>query len=285
MKINTFIPDTHPYLRISSTLAKPPKTLYSLGLPPSKRVITVAIVGSRKPTPYGKEVTFDLAYTLAKKGVIIISGLAYGIDTAAHRGALEAGGTTLAILAHGLDMLYPESHRSLARQILKKGALISEYEAGVTPRPHYFLARNRLVSGLADAIIVTEAGERSGTLATVTYALEQGKEVFAVPGPITSPLSVGPNRLIQQGALPIVNADDVLAVIAPQLMRPSNTVSRGTPEEQAILSLLHQGIHSGEQLQIQSQLPMNTFSHTLTMLEISGQIRNIGGNEWHLRAS
>lgn len=285
MKINTFSLDDQPYLQICKTLAKPPKTLYSLGSLPPKRIVSVAIVGSRKPTSYGKQVTFDLAYNLAKRGVIIISGLAVGIDAAAHKGALEAGGTTLAILAHGLDMLYPQQHHTLARQILKKGALISEYQAGVTPRPYYFLARNRLVSGLADALIVTEAGERSGTLATVTFALEQGKEVFAVPGPITSPLSVGPNRLIQQGALPIVSADDVLRVIAPHLLQPKASAKQYPVEQATILKLLSQGIRSSDQLQSRSKLEADVFLYTITMLEIAGEIRNIGGGEWALASA
>lgn len=270
MKINTISPDKHPYLQISSTLAKPPKMLYFLGSLPSRRVTTVAIVGTRKPTPYGKEVTFDLAYTLAKEGVIVISGLAYGIDAVAHRGALQAGGITMAVLAHGLDMLYPQTHHDLAAQISQKGSLISEYPAGVTPRPHYFLARNRLISGLADAVIITEAGERSGTFATAHYALEQGKDVFAVPGPITSPLSVGPNRLIQQGALPIVNAEDVLAVISPNRHRKNDGL---THEQQQIIEHIKAGAQDTDTLQAMSKLPVEKLLVNMSFLEAAGHIQ------------
>lgn len=149
-----------------------------MGELPDERLPSVAIVGTRKPTTYGKEVTRQLASDLAKRGVIIISGLALGIDGLAHRGALEAGGTTIAVLANGLPDIYPSTHRALADEILaSRGAIISEYEPGVSARGFQFLQRNRIVSGLSDAVIITEAATRSGTLNTAAHALEQGKEV------------------------------------------------------------------------------------------------------------
>ena len=285
MKINTISPDEHKFLQIISGIANSPKTLYFIGTLPIGRasdVKVVAVVGTRKPSSYGKEVTFDLAYKLARKGVAIVSGLAYGVDAIAHKAALEAGGKTIAVLANGLDSIYPSSHRKLAEDIVKAGgALISEYPPGTEARDFQFLARNRIVSGLSDAIIVTEAASRTGTLSTVGHALEQNKEVFAVPGNITSPMSAGPNRLIQQGAHPVTSADDILQIIAPELLEIQTILNLGTnPEEVLLIDLIKSGIREGEELQQASGLEASVFSQTLTMLEIQGLIRGLGGNRW-----
>jgi DNA processing protein len=285
MKINTISPDDHKFLQIIDTIALKPKTLYFVGTLPTDRspeVKVVAVVGTRKPTAYGKEVTFNLAYKLAQKGVIIISGLALGIDAIAHKAALEAGGVTIAVLANGLDSIYPESHRQLARRIVDNGgALISEYPPGTLARDFQFLARNRIVSGLSDAVIVTEAASRSGTLATVAHALEQNREVFAVPGNITSPMSVGPNRLIQQGAHPVTDVDDILQVISPNWITPQTSLNLGSnPMERTLIDLLKSGITEGDNLQQASNLSASDYSQTLTMLEIQGLIRSLGGNKW-----
>jgi DNA processing protein len=282
MKIKTIAPDDSAFLQIINTIALKPKTLYFIGSLPTERLPTVAIVGTRKPTSYGKEVTFNLAYKLAQKGIVIISGLALGIDATAHKAALQAGGTTIAILANGLDSIYPATHRKLAQDIIDSGgALISEYPPGTAARDFQFLARNRIVSGLADAVIVTEAASRSGTLATVSHALEQNREVFAVPGNITSPMSVGPNRLIGQGAHPVTSAEDVLQVIAPHLLEAQTSLNLGSnPMEVTIIALLQSGIRDGDMLHQASKLEPSDFSQTLTMLEIQGLIRGLGGNQW-----
>ena len=261
-----------------------PKSLYIAGKLPKERGVSVAIVGSRRPTSYGKEVTYKLAYDLAKQGVIIISGLAYGIDACAHRGALDAGGITIAVMAGGLDSIYPKQHTSLAKQIIDKGgALISEYGPDTTVYKSNFLARNRIVSGLSDAVIITEAAQRSGTLATVSHALSQGKDVFAVPGAITSPLSIGPNRLLQQGAHLATSANDVLHIVAPQLVTQSRQqATSDDPAENAILQLLHKGIRDGEVLQQQSGLTISDYLQAMTMLEINDIIRPLGGDRWTL---
>ena len=284
MKINTITPDKHKYLQIISSVANNPGSLYYIGNLPNQRITSVAIVGSRKPTSYGKEVTYQLAYDLAKRGVMIISGLAYGIDAIAHRAALDAGGITIAVLACGLHQIYPKTHYSLAKEIIEKGgAIISEYEPDVEARDFQFLARNRIVSGLSDAVIVTEAARRSGTLSTVNHALEQGKEVFAVPGNITSVLSAGCNAIIKQGAHPLTSATDVLEVIAPELLEPISDAPLGsTPSESIIIKLLLQGIRDGDELHIKSGLDISEFSQTLTMMEINGIIRPLGGNQWSL---
>lgn len=160
----------------------------------------VAIVGTRSMSKYGKEVTRKFAFELAKKGITIVSGLARGVDTVAHIAALEAGGRTIAVMASGIDWIYPPENQLLAEKIKKHGALISEFPKGTKPLPKNFLQRNRLISGLSLAILVVEGRRRSGTLSTASHAANQGKEVFAVPGPINSPLSDLPNYLIENGA-------------------------------------------------------------------------------------
>ena len=283
MESKRIITDGDEYLSTLKELAVSPRSLYVSGELPPMRKVSVAIVGTRRPTAYGKEVTYRFAYDLAKRGVVIISGLALGVDAIAHKAALDAGGVTIAVQANGLDLIYPSVNQGLARKIVEKGAIISEYEPGVPARKHQFLARNRLVSGLADAVIVTEAAARSGTLSTVSHALDQNREVFAVPGNITSLLSVGPNRLIQQGAHPALSADDVLEIIAPHLLQEQVSLALGnTPEEIAILKLLQSGIRSGDELQRLSGMGVSEFSQTLSMLEIQGAIRGLGANQWTL---
>jgi len=269
MKINSYLPDEHIFLQRLGSLAHIPKKLYLRGLLPKTGKYSVAIVGTRKPTMYGTQVACEIAEKLAQQGVIIVSGLAYGIDTAAHTGALQGHGTTIAVMAHGLDSIYPRGNSRLAETILEKGgALISEYKPGTEAMKHRFLERNRIVSGLADAILVVEAGERSGTLRTVAEALEQGKEVFAVPGPITSEQSVGPNRLIQKGAHPVLSADDIMAVLDPQWRPAQQTIlATANPEEKKLLELLQKGIQAGDQLIEQSGLSASQFAQTIIMLE------------------
>lgn len=234
IKINKISPQNSKYLQIISGIAKAPEKLYFVGKLPENRVPTAAIVGSRKPTAYGREVTHKLAFDLANRGVIILSGLALGVDGIAHKAALEAGGTTIAVLANSVDTIYPASHRDLGQQIIEKGgAILSEYEPPTDPRQYRFLERNRIVSGLSDAIIITEAAARSGTLSTAARALEQGKEVFAVPGNITSPLSAGCNNLVKQGAHPITSAEDVLEIIAPNLLKTQEKFIFGSNEIEA----------------------------------------------------
>ncbi len=283
-KINKLLPLSHPYLQIVDSIAQKPKQLYSIGVLPEERKVSVAIVGTRKPSSYGKEVTHQLAYELARKGVVIVSGLALGVDSIAHRAALEAGGTTIAVLGNGLPKIYPSTHKALAEQIIRSGgAVISEYEEGTPPIGFRFLERNRIVSGLADAIIITEAAARSGTMSTAGHALEQGKEIFVVPGNITSPLSAGCNALLRQGATPVTKVEDILEAIAPDLLQPQSMLALGdTPAETAIITLLQSGIRDGELLQQKSQLEPQEFAQALTMLEINGTVRSLGGNQWAL---
>lgn len=286
MKINTVIPDKHKYLQIIGSIAKPPSLLYYRGTLPENRLPSVAIVGSRKPTPYGKEIAHRLAYELAKEGVVVISGLALGIDSIAHRAALEAGGTTIAVLGNSVDYIYPATHKALGEQIIQQGgAVLSEYEPPMEARDFHFLARNRIVSGLADAVVVVEAAARSGTLNTAAHALEQGKDLFAVPGNITSPLSAGCNMLLKQGAYLATSSQDILEVIAPQHSTTAQTsLPLGTTAlETTIISLLHAGMRDGDLLQQKSGATASDFNQAMTMMEINGVVRGLGANQWTLR--
>lgn len=285
MKINKIAPDDNTYLQILAHIAIPPKTLHYIGVLPEQRVPSVAIVGTRKPTPYGREVTESLARDLARRGVTIISGLALGVDALAHQAALDAGGCTIAVLGNGLPDIYPTRHRQLATDIVASGgAILSEYDEHMPALPHQFLERNRLVSGLSDAIIITEAALRSGTMSTAAHALEQGKDVFVVPGNITSPMSAGCNALLRRGATPVTDARDVLEVIAPDALQPQTSLALGsTPEETKLIQLLQAGIRDGDELLQKSKLKAPEYTQALTMLELAGTIRGLGANQWTLR--
>lgn len=285
MKINTTSPDKQAFTKVLINIAEKPKALYYIGKLPDSRPPTVAIVGTRRPTSYGKEVTYKLAYELAQKGIVVVSGLALGVDGIAHQAALDAGGVTLAVLASGVDNITPRSHIGLAKKIVESGgAIISEYEPGTEVRNFQFLVRNRIVSGLADAVIVTEAASRSGTLSTVSHALNQGKEVFVVPGNITSPMSTGCNALIKQGAQVVTDVSDILEVIAPDLLKPQTSLALGdNPLETKVIQLLQAGVRDGDELLAQAGVKAADFAEAITMLEINGVIRSLGGNMWTLR--
>lgn len=264
-------------------ISDPPKTLFAIGNV-SVNGPAVAIVGTRKPTAYGKTITLELAEKLAKRGVIIISGLALGVDCIAQEAAARIGGQSIAVLASGLDEITPRSNRNIAINILEKnGGLLSENPPGTRIRKWEFLKRNRLVSALADAVVVTEASAKSGTMNTIAHALQQGKDIYAVPGNITSPTSAGCNKLIEQGATPIVNIDEFVEQLVPATANTQQTILLAeTLEEQAILELLQAGVSDGDELAIRSKLPPDVFSTTMTMLEIRSVIRPLGANQWRL---
>lgn len=243
----------------------------------------VAVVGSRKVSAYGRQVTLQLASELSEAGIVIISGLALGVDALAHQGALEAGGTTVAVLPCSLDKLYPASNERLGKQIVAAGgALISEYPKNAPYMNKYnFVARNRIISGLADAVLITEAALDSGSLHTAEFALQQGLEVMVVPGNITSPTSVGTNNLLKVGATAVTNTQDVLRALGIEKVADRPRRSGSTPAEQTILKLLDGNVHEGDQLLNASQLPTDIFNQTLTMLEITGKITAGGANTWY----
>ncbi len=263
----------------------PPAQLHYAGQPIASWLQRprVAIVGSRKLSNYGRHVTLQLAAELAQAGVVIISGLALGVDALAHQGALEAGGTTVAVLPCSLDKLYPATNERLGKRIVAAGGtLISEYPRGAPYMNKYnFVARNRIISGLADAVLITEAALDSGSLHTAEFALQQGREVLVVPGNITSPTSAGTNNLLKAGATPITSVQDVLRVLQIEDGGPKPQRRGSTAAEQTILDLLDSDVHEGDQLLQASQLPTDVFNQSLTMLEITGKITAGGANSWY----
>jgi DNA processing protein len=284
MKINFVSSDHSKFPKNLKDIHSAPKGLYYLGLLPTDITPALAIIGTRRPTPYGTKITLEFGEQLTRAGITIVSGLALGVDGLAHRACLKAKGKTIAVLGCGLDQIYPSTHRELAQQILQTGGgIISEYEAGTPALPQNFIARNRLVSGLADGVLITEAAAKSGTLHTANFALEQGKAVMVVPGNITSPMSAGTNHLIKTGALPITCVEDVLNVMGMKTKTKKQKVRGDNEVEQTIIDLLASGITDGEELQSQSELPATEFQQHLSLLEIKGVIQPLGANHWSLR--
>lgn len=266
----------------------PPPGLFVQGTLPPADGLAVAIVGSRRPTPYGLAVAEKIAGELAQAGIIVVSGMARGIDSSAHQGALVAGGTTIAVLGCGVDVVYPRENQRLMEKIISAGAVVSEYPPGTTPEPWHFPVRNRIISGIAKATVVVEAGERSGALITADCALEQGRDVLAVPGNISSPLSRGPNRLIKQGARLVENVADILEEIGvSSLFKPqagkTPVFPRLTDGEKAVYHLLsHEPAHLDELIS-RSGLPAQEVLAGLMFLEIKGLVRQMPGKFYVLR--
>jgi DNA processing protein len=278
MKINEISPQNNDFTKVLSTIAVMPGTLYYRGKLPENRLPAVGIVGARKATKYGLEVAYRLSYDLAKQGIVVISGLAFGIDAMAHRGALDAGGVTLAVLASGVDEITPRSNFQLGEQILASGgAILSEYPEQTLMFPSYFLARNRLISGLSDAVIVVEANIRSGSLSTATHAKKQGRAVFAVPSSINAPMSEGCNLLIKQGARLVTEANDVLKVITPEKIRRKSSTKAQNDCESQIIQLIKSGVNDNDQLTEKTSLSPQDLSQILTEMELDGKIRTISG--------
>ena len=230
----------------------------------------VAIVGARACSPYGAQVARTLGRELARAGLVVVSGLARGIDAEAHRGALEAGGPTVAVLGCGIDRDYPAAHAELARRVAVTGLIVSEYAPGVEPAPWRFPARNRIVAGLAAATAVVEARERSGALITADLALEEGREVFAVPGEITSALSNGTNALLKLGASPLTCAADLLSCFGLE----DSGCTEPPPEGEAagVLARLRDSASSTDELVRATGLPAAEVARALVELELSGRV-------------
>ena len=282
MKINAVRPQDNIFTNQLASIAKVPNTLYYCGELPSTPVKSVAIVGSRKPTPYGKSVTEKIVHALAEHNVPIISGLALGIDSIAHKAALKFNTPTIAVMARGLNGIYPASHFSLSREIVKAGgALISTYPADMPAQPYHFLERNRIISGLSSIVIVTEAAVKSGTLNTASHALEQGKDVFAVPGNITSPMSAGCNRLIRQGAQPLIDTSDILSALGIKSQKTTPQIPvRKNKTEQLIINAILAGAKDTNQIINATNISPSSIFVTLSTLEIAGIIESSPDGVW-----
>ncbi len=241
----------------------------------------VAVVGTRRLSAYGRQVTHELVSGLVRNGITIISGLARGIDAVAHRTALEEGGRTIAVMASGIDKIYPPEHRDLAHQIVDgRGVLISDYPLGAEPESAHFPARNRLISGLSLGVLVIEAGEKSGALITSRFALEQNREVFAVPGNINSPNSVGTNKLIQQGGKLVSRVEDILEELNLRMIADqaeAKVILPESAEEAALIAQLSSQPTHIDELGRLTGMPSNLISSTLTIMELKGMVQQVGG--------
>jgi DNA processing protein len=236
---------------------------------------SVAIVGARACSAYGRQVARKLGRELAAAGLVVVSGLARGIDSEAHRGALESAGTTIAVLGCGIDRDYPAANRELARQIASTGIVVSEYAPGVEPAPWRFPARNRIVAGLCAATIVVEARERSGALITADFALEEGREVFAVPGEITSSLSEGANALLRLGAVPLTRTEDVLESYG---IEPADRATAEVgPAATSVFARVREAAAGADELARATGLDAGEVAAALTELELAGVVHEDEG--------
>jgi DNA processing protein len=272
--------DDETYPRHLKEIDQPPPVLYVHGSLMPEDEWSVAIVGTRKVTSYGRQVAEEVATTLAHNGVTIVSGLARGVDSIAHQAALNAGGRTLAVLGNGVDLVYPPEERRLATQILEHGALVSDYALGTPPDGLNFPPRNRIISGLSLAVIIVEAGETSGALITAGFAAEQGRDAFAVPGNINAPQSKGTNRLIRDGAQPLLSPQDVLEALNLTMVTEHQAVRVALPtdpvESRPYKLLSHEPMHVDE-IRAEANLPIETVSATLAMMDLKGMVRQVGG--------
>lgn len=285
VKLIPFGSDTYPHCL--KEIPAPPVVLYVWGDLHDADRQALAIVGTRRLTAYGRQMARELAQGLARSGITVISGLARGIDTEAHHAALDAGGRTLAVLGSGLDFIYPPENRDLVDRILAsgQGAIISEYPLATKPQGKNFPPRNRIISGLSLGTIVVEGAIKSGALITARYAVEQNREVFAVPGFVNSPASAGPNRLIQQGAKLITCVEDVLEEIQVEQVIHQQAFQMALPEsaeEAALLPVLSGEPKHIDELAKLSGLPSSQVSSTLTLLELKGMVQHVGGMKYVL---
>jgi DNA processing protein len=279
-EIQVLIWDDPEYPRRLKEIDHPPPVLYISGRIEEVDQWAVAVVGTRRVTSYGRQVTEEIGQRLAQNGVTVVSGLARGVDALSHQAALKNSGRTLAVLGCGVDQIYPPEHRNLAAQIIQSGALISDYPPGTPPDAANFPPRNRIISGLSQAVIVVEAGEKSGALITAAFAADQAREVFAVPGYIYAPQSKGTNRLIRAGAHLFTDIEDVLKSLQMTHLEMKKAARVHLPSdanEAALYALLgNEPIHVDE-IQEQIEIPIEQVSALLTMMELKGLVRQVGG--------
>lgn len=277
--------DDPGYPVLLKTLNDPPPVLFVRGALQTLDQLALAIVGTRKPTLYGREVAAALAGEMARNNVTVVSGLARGIDAAAHQAALSNGGRTIAVIACGADQVYPTEHRILAERIAECGAVVSDYPVGSPPEPGNFPPRNRIISGLSLGTVVVEADERSGALITAGFAAEQGRDVFAVPGNIFNRTSRGANQLLRDGAIPLIEPATVLQHLNVNGVAERAEISSAMPhnaEEARLLERLSHEPTPMDELVRQLGLPTDAVTATLAMLEVRGLVRRDAGASYTL---
>jgi DNA processing protein len=281
MQISRFSQQNTAYPDMLRQIFDPPKVLYVRGTLPKESM--VAVVGTRKATDYGLKATYQITSGLAKAGAIIVSGLALGIDAMAHRAALDAGGKTVAVLACGLDEIYPSSNRHLADEILETGgALVSEYEPGSPPLKHHFPARNRIIAGLSMGVLVTESPLGGGAMITMGRAEDAGRVLMAVPGNITSPSSAGPNHVLVKGGIPVTSYTDAVVALGFHAKEDEPVPAR-SPQEAMLLKLIANTGTTSDELIEASGLSAAEFANIISLMEITGKVRNLGAGLWVVR--
>jgi len=268
------------YPRRLLEIEQPPPVLYVRGEFCPEDEWSVAIVGTRRVTTYGRQIAEEVAITLARNGVTVISGLARGVDAIAHQAAINAGGRTIAVMGNGVDRIYPPENRRLADQIITRGALISDYPPGTPPDASNFPPRNRIISGLSLAVVIVEAGYTSGALITASFAADQGRDVFAVPGNITAPQSLGTNRLIFNGARPLLDPREILEALELTMIAQHREARVILPtdalEAQLYATIGNEPLHVDE-IRAQTGLPIEQVTSTLALMELKGMVRQVGG--------
>ena len=278
VQVLTLLDDDYP--KLLKQIDQAPPVLYVRGSLLPADDFAIAMVGTRRISAYGQQVTRDTSLYLAGHGLTIVSGLARGVDALAHQSALQAGGRTIAVLGSGADVIYPPEHRQLAEAIIENGAIISDYPLGTQPEGVNFPPRNRIISGLSLATVVVEAGERSGALITADFAVEQGRDVFAVPGNILSPSSKGTNRLIQKGAYALVSPQDVLDVLELSQVEDYQAARKALPadttEAKILQSMDYEPVHVDE-ICNEVGLAVEKVTAALTMMELKGLVQHVGG--------
>jgi DNA processing protein len=269
-------------------LYTPPKKIHVRGgdVTEMTKAPVLAVVGSRKVSPYGKSVTNDMVSYVAARGIVVISGLALGVDSLAHQATLDAGGRTIAVLPGGIQKIYPTSHKHLAERIVESGGtLLSEYPGEMPPMKHHFIERNRIIAALCDALLITEAAAKSGSLHTARFALELGKTVAVVPGSIYSPTSTGCNNLIKMGALPVTCVKDLLECLAltEEQLSLDDIYYPESKSEEAVLELLKKGTTDGSKLMKAAGMKAEEFRRILSALEVKGVVSALGNDQWRVR--
>lgn len=277
INVLTFLDDQYP--RSLKSIENSPPVLYTRGSFADEDDYSVAIVGTRRKTSYGKQVANELAGFLASNGVTVVSGLARGIDTIAHQSALENGGRTIAVFGCGLDVIYPPENRALTEKIEANGVLVSEFFPGTKPEAINFPPRNRIISGLSKATVIVEADEKSGALITARFAVEQSRDVFAVPGSIYAPRSRGANRLIRDGAIPLLDYSDLLLALNMDQSSDFRYVQKVLPKtelESALLNTIRDEPLHIDEIQLKTGFSTEEVSASLVLMELKGFVRNVG---------
>jgi len=291
LKMITYEEEGYPELL--TQISDPPWCLFVKGDDSilSDEALKLAVVGSRKSTRYGKLVIDMLIPQLVERGVVVVSGLAFGIDSLAHQKALESNAKVIGVLGCGVDTIYPKSNERLYRQVIQTGCLVSEYFPWETPRTYYFPMRNRIISGLSRGVLVVEAAKKSGSLITARCGLEQNRDVFAVPGQINAYSSGGTNDLIKKGAIPVTEAEDVFQEYPDYFKAKDNEQSEAlkkrivedmSQEEKRVFSLIETGVSDFDTLSHQSELDASVLNYTLTLLTLKGVI-DVVGTSYHKR--